>query len=66
MMKLCELMRSISLDSDPAREGFQAQWSYIAANMLVSLATGLLVAAATTVVCMAFRPRGKEPTDVVS
>ena len=50
-MYLLELVARISQDADPALEGFQAGWAYIAANLLVPLATGLLVAAVTTLIC---------------
>ncbi len=50
-MYLLDLVARMSQDADPAREGFQAGWAYIAANLLVPLATGLLVAAVTTLIC---------------
>ena len=50
-MRALEWIGEISRDADPVREGFQAQWSYVAANLLVPLVTGIAVALLVSAVC---------------
>jgi len=50
-VRALEWIGEISRDADPVREGFQAQWSYVAANLLVPLVTGIAVALLVSAVC---------------
>lgn len=43
-MSFLEWLCSISRDADPARAGFQASWIYVAWNVAVPAAIGLLTA----------------------
>jgi len=49
MLPLLEWVSEISRDADPLRQGFQAQWSYVAANLLIPLVTGVVVAVVSSV-----------------
>jgi len=46
MERLVELVREISRDADPSTPAFDARWSYVAANLLVPLVSGLVIACA--------------------
>jgi len=50
-VRVLEWIGEMSRDADPVREGFQAQWSYVAANLLVPLVTGIAVALLVSAVC---------------
>lgn len=46
MERLVELITDISRDADPSTPAFDARWSYVVANLLVPLVTGLVIACA--------------------
>ena len=58
-MRVLEWIGEISRDADAVREGFQAQWSYVAANVLVPLVTGVAVALLLSVACRAVTRLGR-------